>query len=86
MAGRYNCRVPSLPVGTLTLLFSDIEGSTALLKALGAAWGEALSAQRTIVRHAFAAHALAGQFETGGGRERMPPAEYLRCPFFLTSA
>lgn len=38
------------------MLFSDIEGSTSLLKGLGAAWGEALSAQRRIMRAAFAAH------------------------------
>lgn len=48
--------MPSLPVGTLTLLFSDIEGSTSLLQRLGAAWGEALSAHRRILRESFAAH------------------------------
>jgi class 3 adenylate cyclase len=31
-----------LPTGTLTLLFSDIEGSTALLRRLGDRYGEAL--------------------------------------------
>ena len=45
-----------LPTGTLTLLFSDIEGSTALLHGLGPRWGEALSAQRRILRAAFAEH------------------------------
>ncbi len=45
----------ALPTGTLTLLFSDIEGSTTLLHRLGARWGEALSAQRAILRAAFAA-------------------------------
>ena len=45
-----------LPTGTLTLLFSDIEGSTALLHGLGPRWGEALSAQRRILRAAFAQH------------------------------
>ena len=45
-----------LPTGTLTLLFSDIEGSTSLLKGLGPRWGDALSAQRRILREAFAAH------------------------------
>lgn len=42
-----------LPSGTLTLLFSDIEGSTSMLKRLGAHWGNALSAQRAILRAAF---------------------------------
>jgi predicted ATPase/class 3 adenylate cyclase len=35
---------------TLTLLFSDIEGSTRLLSQLGAQYGEALSVQRSIIR------------------------------------
>jgi predicted ATPase/class 3 adenylate cyclase len=48
--------VRKLPTGTLTLMFSDIEGSTALLHRLGTAWGEALSAQRRIMRTAIAAH------------------------------
>ena len=38
------------------MLFSDIEGSTSLLNGLGPRWGEALSAQRRILRTAFAAH------------------------------
>jgi predicted ATPase/class 3 adenylate cyclase len=45
-----------LPTGTLTMLFSDIEGSTSLLHGLGSRWGEALSAQRRILRTAFEAH------------------------------
>ncbi|HEX5967603.1 MAG TPA: adenylate/guanylate cyclase domain-containing protein, partial [Intrasporangium sp.] len=45
-----------LPRGTLTLLFSDIEGSTSLLTGLGPRWGEALSAHRAILRDAFAKH------------------------------
>jgi predicted ATPase/class 3 adenylate cyclase len=48
--------VTALPTGTLTMLFSDIEGSTVLLHRLGAAWGEALSAQRRIMRNAFEPH------------------------------
>jgi class 3 adenylate cyclase len=45
----------------VTLLFSDIEGSTALLSRLGDRhYAEALSAQRTLLRAAFRA---------GGGRE-----------------
>jgi predicted ATPase/class 3 adenylate cyclase len=48
--------MPQLPTGTLTLLFSDIEGSTSLLNGLGARWGEALSAQRQILRATFQEH------------------------------
>ena len=43
-----------MPTGTLTLLFSDIEGSTSLLDRLGDQWGEALSTQRRIMRSAIA--------------------------------
>jgi predicted ATPase/class 3 adenylate cyclase len=43
-----------LPAGTITMLFSDIEGSTMLLSRLGEAYGEALSAQRAILRAAIA--------------------------------
>jgi predicted ATPase/class 3 adenylate cyclase len=49
-------RMGSLPTGTLTMLFSDIEGSTSLLTTLGDRWGEALSAHRRILRGCFEAH------------------------------
>jgi predicted ATPase/class 3 adenylate cyclase/DNA-binding CsgD family transcriptional regulator len=42
-----------LPTGTITMLFSDIEGSTMLLNDLGDQYGEALSAQRALLRAAF---------------------------------
>jgi class 3 adenylate cyclase len=44
-----------LPSGTVTFLFTDIEGSTRLLEGLGDRYGEALEAQRGILRQAFAA-------------------------------
>lgn len=44
-----------LPAGTVTMLFSDIEGSTALLGRLGDRYGEALAAQRAIMRAAISA-------------------------------
>jgi predicted ATPase/class 3 adenylate cyclase len=45
-----------LPTGTITMLFSDIEGSTMLLSGLGDRYGEALSAQRALLRAAFSSH------------------------------
>ena len=45
-----------LPDGTLTLLFSDIEGSTLLLDRLGLAYRDVLSTQRRILRQAIARH------------------------------
>jgi class 3 adenylate cyclase len=43
-----------LPSGTVTFLFTDIEGSTRLLDALGDGYGEALEAHRRLLRQAFA--------------------------------
>jgi len=45
-----------LPTGTVTMLFSDIEGSTLLLSRLGPAYAEALDAQRKVLREAWAVH------------------------------
>jgi predicted ATPase/class 3 adenylate cyclase len=47
-----------LPSGTVTFLFTDIEGSTRLLHALGSeAYADALMTHRALLRAAFAAHA-----------------------------
>jgi predicted ATPase/class 3 adenylate cyclase len=43
----------SLPVGTLTFLFTDIEGSTRLVTALGPAFGPLLERHQAILRAAF---------------------------------
>lgn len=45
-----------LPTGTVSLLFSDIEGSTALLSRLGSSYVAALSGQREVLRASWAAH------------------------------
>jgi predicted ATPase/class 3 adenylate cyclase len=45
-----------LPSGTVTFLFTDIEGSTRLLAALGDRYGEALDAHRRMLREAFSSH------------------------------
>ena len=50
----------TLPRGRVTLLHSDIEGSTALLDQLGARYGDVLAEQRRLVRAVVTAH---------GGRE-----------------
>jgi predicted ATPase/class 3 adenylate cyclase len=47
----------SLPTGTVTFLFSDVEGSTRSLKELGAErYAAALDEHRRVLRSAFAAH------------------------------
>ena len=49
--------MPNLPSGTVTFLFSDIEGSTALLKQLGdSGYAELLATHRRLVRETFAAY------------------------------
>jgi predicted ATPase len=45
-----------LPSGTVTFLFTDIEGSTKLLYELGDAYAEALAEHRRVLREAFARH------------------------------
>ena len=43
----------ALPSGTVTFVFTDIEGSTALLKQLGDRYGDVLSQHRRLVRETF---------------------------------
>jgi predicted ATPase/class 3 adenylate cyclase len=45
-----------LPSGTVSLLFSDIEGSTVLLSRLGPSYSDALDGQRRVLRRAWAEH------------------------------
>jgi class 3 adenylate cyclase len=45
-----------LPTGTITLLFTDIEGSTHLLQQLGGRYAELLTACRQLLRTAFHTH------------------------------
>ena len=44
-----------LPSGTVTFLFSDIEGSTGLVQRFGDRWGEILAAHNRIMRESFVA-------------------------------
>jgi predicted ATPase/class 3 adenylate cyclase len=46
---------PELPTGTVTFLFTDIEGSTRLLQQLGPAYARVLSEHQSLLRAAFAA-------------------------------
>jgi predicted ATPase len=48
--------MPDLPTGTVTLLFTDIEGSTRLLTERGDAYFQALAEHRRKLREAFARH------------------------------
>jgi predicted ATPase/class 3 adenylate cyclase len=45
-----------LPTGVVTLLFTDVEGSTKLLREIGDAYAEAVDEHRRVLRSAFAAH------------------------------
>jgi predicted ATPase/class 3 adenylate cyclase len=47
----------ALPTGTVTFLFTDIEGSTHLLQQAGNAYGDLLAEHRRLLRASFAAHA-----------------------------
>jgi class 3 adenylate cyclase len=52
--------INELPSGTVTFLFTDIEGSTRLIKQLRERYGDALADQQRILR---------GAFDEFGGRE-----------------
>ncbi|MGI8519159.1 MAG: adenylate/guanylate cyclase domain-containing protein [Actinomycetota bacterium] len=45
-----------MPHGTVTLVFTDIEGSMRLLESLGERYGEVLAEHRRLLREAFTAH------------------------------
>src|SRR5437764_4953590 len=47
------CRVPGLPTGTVTLLFTDLEGSTRLLQQLGERYHDVLVVCRQLLREIF---------------------------------
>jgi class 3 adenylate cyclase len=47
---------PDLPTGTVTLLFSDVDGSTELVKRLGERYGAVLAEHRALVRAAVEEH------------------------------
>src|SRR4051812_42906488 len=44
----------ALPQGTVTFLFTDVEGSTRLLHELGEAYADVLAEHRRVLREAFA--------------------------------
>src|SRR2546423_6091635 len=46
----------SLPTGTVTFFFSDIEGSTRFIQQLGDGYPDVLLAHHTLLRQAVAAH------------------------------
>lgn len=48
--------MPELPHGTVTFAFTDIEGSTVLLKRLADGYADVLAAHRRLVRDNFTAH------------------------------
>jgi class 3 adenylate cyclase/streptogramin lyase len=55
-AARDNLNVHELPRGTVTLLFTDVEGSTELQRRLGDDYQEVVAEHRRLLEEAFAAH------------------------------
>ena len=56
-----------LPSGTVTFLFTDVEGSTRLLQELGAeAYAEALAEHRRVIREALQSRTAACEVDTQG--------------------
>jgi predicted ATPase/class 3 adenylate cyclase len=57
----------SQPTGTVTLVFTDIEGSTGLLQALGDRYPEVLADHHRLIREAFARHGALERGSAGDG-------------------
>src|SRR4051794_25424214 len=53
---RHDTAAMTLPSGTVTFAFTDIEGSTRLLQELGDEYGDVVSAHRRIIRETFGEH------------------------------
>ena len=70
--------MPKLPRGTVTLLFTDVEGSTRLLQALGARYGQELEEHRRVVRKAVARYGGVEVDLLKGGRGADPRQQTLR--------
>jgi class 3 adenylate cyclase len=56
----------TLPSGTVTFVFSDIEGSTALVKRLGDRYGDVLADHRRLMREALGEHGGGIEIDTQG--------------------
>ena len=57
----------ALPAGTVTMVFTDIEGSTALLQSLGDRYPEVLAEHHRLIREAFAHHEAFERGSAGDG-------------------
>ena len=62
------------PAGTVTLAFTDIEGSTSLLQALGDRYPEMLADHHRLIREAFARHGAVERGSAGDGLYFVFPA------------
>ena len=60
-------RAAALPAGTVTMVFTDIEGSTALLQSLGDRYPEVLADHNRLIREAFARHDAFERGSAGDG-------------------
>ena len=66
--------VAGQPSGTVTLAFTDIEGSTRLLQALGDRYPEVLADHHRLIREAFARHGAVERGSAGDGLYFVFPA------------
>src|SRR5271157_2299698 len=76
--------MPDLPTGTVTLLFTDIEGSTRLLQQLGEHYADVLATCRQLLREVF--QQWNGHEVDTQGDCALLSAGVERCPGGLSSA
>jgi class 3 adenylate cyclase len=65
---------PDLPTGVVTLVFTDIEGSTRLLAELRGGYIDALAEHRRVIREAVAPHGAGGALNSGPRDQTRPTA------------
>ena len=68
--------MPDLSAGRVTFLFTDIEGSTRILHALGDGYAEVLSEHRRLLRAAFVQHGGVEVDTRATGRTERPGARF----------
>lgn len=70
----YESSAVGQPAGTVTLVFTDVEGSTSLLQTLGDRYPEVLADHHRLIREAFARHGAVERGSAGDGLYFVFPA------------
>ena len=78
--------MPDLPIGTVTFLFTDMEGSTRLLQRLGDRFREVIDQHGRIIRKAIESASGSCPPRIQGSIPASEPVDYKRIKFILPVA